>query len=55
MTKLLEIVVEDFYKEIVHIHKVMVISEFDMKTTVRKHPTRDPTAEDQFRKRQAGG
>ena len=49
-SKLLETIVGDFHKEIVQICKVMVISAFYLKSTVRKHPTRDPTVKDQFHK-----
>ena len=39
-------------KEIVHICKVMVRYAFEIKSTVRKHPTQDPTIKDQFRNNQ---
>ena len=45
-SKLLETIAGDFRKEIVQIHKVMVISSFYLKSTVRKHPARDPTVKD---------
>ena len=48
-----ETVAKDFRTEIVQIRKVMVRSAFNLKTTIRNHPARGPTVNDQFRKGQA--